>query len=154
MADGVNTEALRALSPQPSAMVLINGKEIACTPLQPADFVDAVEFVRIAKQKATLKAFASETGSTSDPHLASLTLSKIACEPIGAGDVMLDYLGQLRLIQLSVQRGGFRSNWEGFIRGLGKDEIGKLFEKIGRLSGLIRDKAEGNGHAADPFPGT
>lgn len=141
----IETQELRDLSDAPKSIIL-NGHPIQLAPPEPADFIEAIEFMRMSRQAKVIKGLAM----VQDNELKSSTLAKVVCEPLGWADVILDFEGFLKITELMAKRGsGGRlvSNWEGFIKGLGERDMTTLRTTIySMIPGILPPKEE-NGKA-------
>lgn len=103
MAD-VDVKQIQSVSDRPITLWL-NGKEMQLSKLRPADIASAADYVR------TLRVKQYQASITAEPAMIGIysdAIAKIQCQPVSLADVLDDWNGRVKLVQLALSRAGQR----------------------------------------------
>lgn len=148
MAEGKREDALARLADFASdnRSIRVGDTDYELTKLKPIDLAVARDYVVDARIKANVK---STGGMTFDPSTRAKMMAEIQCAPLSIWDLIQDPLGRIRLLHLSLDRGGhkFTIAQVGEMDAVQKDT---LFAYCAWISGVLLEPVAPEG-SADPL---
>lgn len=151
MAGKDTDEAVRALADFASdnRSIRIGDTDYELSKLRPSDLAKARDYVVDLRIKANVK---STGGMTFHPTMRAKMMAEIQCAPLTTFDLIQDSGGRIKLLHLSLVRGGHKVTIEqvGDMEAVLQDE---LFAYCAWISGILPEPIEPEG-GADPLETT
>lgn len=151
MAGSKTDEAVRELAAFASdnRSIRIGETDYELTKLRPSDLAKARDYVIDLRIKANVK---STGGMPWDPTTRAKMMAEIQCAPLTTFDLIQDPAGRIKLLHLSLVRGGYKGKIEevGEMEAVLQDE---LFAYCAWISGLFPEPIDPEG-SADPLETT
>src|SRR3990172_5716455 len=110
--------------------ITIAGQELPITPLCVDDFVRAMEHMNTKYASRLLEA----TRFLPNHEVRAMALAALARSPMLPGDVIVDLVGRLKLLELSLVRGGVRPPFESLAKVLTIDDYLEAYRHLFQIS--------------------
>lgn len=135
-----NTKDFQESSDVPVPVPTLRGATYELAKLRPQDVAKAAEDMIAARRKSFINDLRGIP--LPDPVLAE-ALAKISCTPIALTEILQSWEGRMRLLHLSVVRGGHAIGYNQFVADLDPIDHNDLINELYRVSALRR-QAEGD----------
>lgn len=137
-----DTKDLQELSDVPTPVVTMSGATYNLAPLRPADIAIAAKFIVSERRKELIDGCRKDGIPLPDSVLAE-ALAKISCTPVALAELLNHWEGRLKLLHLSMVRGGHNIVYSKFRDGLDPIDHNELFDTLARVSSLKREDKDG-----------
>lgn len=138
-----DTKDLQELADVPTPVVTMSGATYNLAPLKPDDIATAAKFIIAERRKELIDGCRKDGIPLPDSVLAE-ALAKISCTPVAMSDLFNHWEGRLKLLHLSMVRGGHNMPYVKFRQSLDPIDHNDLLDSLARISSLKREDKDGD----------